>query len=465
MEISLNEWQRYILKLSRLGNEATNITMRYIKNNGIQNVDALVNYIYQVSSTLGEAAASLASEMYDEIAAASGVTVPPAIPAQTAEYGEVAGAVKAVAAESPSVLPSVAGRMVKQAAADTTLKNALRDKAQFAWIPHGDTCPFCLMIASRGWQNISKKALKNGHAEHIHNNCDCEYAVRFNDNTTVAGYDPDKYLEQYENAEGNNWRQKLNSMRREAYQEQKIAEELKQELKFTPVATLAEAEDYAKKFVWDYGGKTSYKGVSIDSANAFNKALDEVYTRFEPDRIQSIEPMNFRTNTFRNAVDDGVIAAYRWGNGQLYINQKILSNSKTLNATMDKVNSLYKSVTENADVLLSKPNISALQKQYVEALVESGCQCVSQKMDNMFEATVVHEMGHMLDDQKFRKAFKAAGFDVRASKEKFGKAISGYAVSDNKEYVAESFCSYFYGKTESLDPELVDIFERFDKWI
>ena len=53
------------------------------------------------------------------------------------------------------------------------LKNAVRDGAEWAWVPHGDTCPFCITLASNGWQKASRKVLKGGHAEHIHANCDC----------------------------------------------------------------------------------------------------------------------------------------------------------------------------------------------------------------------------------------------------------------------------------------------------
>ena len=70
---------------------------------------------------------------------------------------------------------------------------------------------------------MSKNALRNGHAEHIHANCDCQYAVRFNDNTSIEGYDPDKYREMYENAEGSTPQEKINSMRRMKYQENKRA--------------------------------------------------------------------------------------------------------------------------------------------------------------------------------------------------------------------------------------------------
>ena len=105
-----------------------------------------------------------------------------------------------------------------RAGADTTLKNAIRDGAEWAWVPHGDTCPFCLTLASRGRQKASAKALKGGHAEHIHAHCNCEYAIRFGSNTTVAGYDPDKYREQYNAAGGN-----INAMRRAQYAENRDA--------------------------------------------------------------------------------------------------------------------------------------------------------------------------------------------------------------------------------------------------
>ncbi len=49
-----------------------------------------------------------------------------------------------------------------------------------------------------------------GHTQHIY--AHCEYAVRFDSRTNVAGYDPDKYLQQYEAAGGD-----INAMRRAQY--------------------------------------------------------------------------------------------------------------------------------------------------------------------------------------------------------------------------------------------------------
>ena len=68
-----------------------------------------------------------------------------------------------------------------------------------------------------GRSEASSKVLKGGHAEHIHANCDCEYAVRFNDSTTVAGYDPEQYLAAYRGAEGRTYQEKLNALRRAHY--------------------------------------------------------------------------------------------------------------------------------------------------------------------------------------------------------------------------------------------------------
>ena len=187
----------------------------YIDRHGTEDVASLIAYANALVTKYGEGSATLAAQMYDELAEIQNAQVAAAVPAETPDYGTVAKMVKATIT-SPSAMIQGVSRLVKQAGADTTLQNARRDRAQFAWIPHGDTCAFCLMLASNGWRNQSQNAMKNGHASHIHSNCDCTYAVRFDSRTTVAGYDPDRYLEQYRAANGN-----LNAMRRADYQANK----------------------------------------------------------------------------------------------------------------------------------------------------------------------------------------------------------------------------------------------------
>lgn len=216
MKITEKTWLEYITRLSRLNEEAGKKMSDYIASHGMQDVDALIEYAAALVQKYGEGTAELACQMYDAMAEKAGANVPPAEPAEPADYGETARMVNATK-QSPPQLQGGVSRLVKRAGADTTLKNAIRDGAEWAWVPHGDTCPFCITLASRGWQKASQKALKGGHAEHIHANCNCEYAIRFDSRTSVAGYDPEKYLAQYNAAGGD-----INAMRREQYAENKI---------------------------------------------------------------------------------------------------------------------------------------------------------------------------------------------------------------------------------------------------
>ena len=218
MQITANAWNEYITRLSRLNQKAGQLMREYIGSHGTESTDDLIAYAYGLVTKYGEGSAELACQMYDALAEAANAGVPAAEPAEPADYGEVARMVNATKNQNPANLPNGVSRLVKRAGADTTLKNAVRDGAEWAWVPHGDTCPFCITLASNGWQKASSKVLKGGHAQHIHANCDCEFAIRFDHSTTVAGYDPEKYLKQYNAAGGD-----INKMRRIDYAARKDA--------------------------------------------------------------------------------------------------------------------------------------------------------------------------------------------------------------------------------------------------
>uniref|UniRef100_UPI004025C217 VG15 protein n=1 Tax=Gemmiger formicilis TaxID=745368 RepID=UPI004025C217 len=218
MQITANAWNEYITRLSRLNQKAGQLMREYIGSHGTESTDDLIAYAYGLVTKYGEGSAELACQMYDALAEAANAGVPAAEPAEPADYGEVARMVNATKNQNPANLPNGVSRLVKRAGADTTLKNAVRDGAEWAWVPHGDTCPFCITLASNGWQKASSKVLKGGHADHIHANCDCEFAIRFDHSTTLAGYDPEKYLKQYRDAGGD-----INKMRRIDYAARKDA--------------------------------------------------------------------------------------------------------------------------------------------------------------------------------------------------------------------------------------------------
>ncbi len=219
MKISQRDWNNYKNRLAKLSQKAADEMQAYVDTNGLEDRDAIIAYAYGLSTKYGEGAAELACQMYDETAAASRVTVRAAEPAATATYRETAKAINGCLKQSPTgqLLSSIPARLTKQAAADTTLKNAIRDGAEWAWVPSGDTCAFCIALASRGWQRASKKVLNGNHATHIHAHCDCQFSIRFDGKSTVDGYDPEVYREMYYSAEGSTSNEKINSLRRRIY--------------------------------------------------------------------------------------------------------------------------------------------------------------------------------------------------------------------------------------------------------
>lgn len=176
---------------------------------------------YRIATKYGEASAALSALMYDSIAELSGAVVPAAQVAQTVTAGEVAKAIYGAStfSQNDDYISGIVGRMVKQAGADTTLQNARRDGAEFAWISVGDTCAFCELLSANGWQHASADTIKGNHAEHIHANCDCQFAIRFNSNTSIDGYRPNTKL--YDETPGRTMEEKANAIRRQNYAKNK----------------------------------------------------------------------------------------------------------------------------------------------------------------------------------------------------------------------------------------------------
>ena len=238
MILTQTEFKKYIAALRKINDKAVQEFRDFtIKNGGYANIDrqVLIDYAYGIATKYGESAAALSAEMYDAIATLSNAGVPAAIPAETATYSEVAKTVNGIIKNTGNedILAEGIGRLVKMAGTDTTLKNANRDSkpkgtgskrkhsgAQVAWVPVGDTCAFCITLASKGWQKQTEWGANN-HSEHIHANCDCTYMVRFDNGLEIEGYDPEAYLEMYEDAPGDTRKEKIDAMRREAYAENK----------------------------------------------------------------------------------------------------------------------------------------------------------------------------------------------------------------------------------------------------
>lgn len=223
MNISKKAWNKYISTVAKLDDKAASLIKDWVNVHGLMDRKALIDYTFDVVQTLSLGSGALAVDWYEAIAQLEGVVIPGAEIAELPTYGDVAKIINGVMKRSLNAdnIASSASLLVKRTAADTTLQNAKRDGAEFAWIPVGDTCPFCMQLASYGWRRASEKTINGNHAEHMHPNCDCEFAIRFGNDLKYSSYDPDKYKEIYENAEGKTVDEKRNSIRRMQYQENK----------------------------------------------------------------------------------------------------------------------------------------------------------------------------------------------------------------------------------------------------
>ena len=357
MEITQAEWTRFKNMLSAINTRAVDDMMDWLESKGgIANVSfqEMSSYGYALATKYGEASASLSAQMYDEVAAASGMTLPAAEVADTVSYTEIAKAITKVAAQTQSAqrVSDVVGRYTKRTGADTMLKNAERDGAQFAWVPAGDSCAFCIALASRGWQFISKKSFKNGHAEHIHTNCDCTYAVRFDKKTNVAGYDPQVYKDMYYGAEGDTPQEKINSMRRMKYQENK------------DVINAQKRANYAIKHKSLYESEASRKREkSLNPSTRINK---EAYSEKELRKFtESLgESAGVSREIYKNAKD---ILDHR--DGTLFEDLAFIDTTKTKKSKINKGFDYYDEKTKTSACKPSKSMIKMLNESEPETIV------------------------------------------------------------------------------------------------
>lgn len=232
MEITTAQWNRYIGILRKLDDYAYDAFLSKMQDchllddfgNIVADIDdwgrkQLINSAYTIAAQSSEATAAVSAEMYSLMAEMQGkvIDVPELEPIPSIE--DVAKTVNGVlkTSHNSNEMSSAVARLVKRTGVRTTRRNARRDRAEFAWIPSGDSCAFCLALASNGWQSVQSA----DHQEHIHANCDCTYAVRFDGVSNVEGYNPDEYRKEYYSADGSDPTEKINSIRRKYYDENK----------------------------------------------------------------------------------------------------------------------------------------------------------------------------------------------------------------------------------------------------
>lgn len=205
----------YTRKLNGLSASARRIVARSLANIEFDSVADLreklietLNPIYGVSTDM---AAAYAADFYDEIreqsvgerlgAAADSGRKPEATEGFIRAF--VDGVASKGIVESLSLFTDRADYEIKRAAGDCVYLNGEIDplEVRFARVPSGaETCPFCIMLASRGFVYRSKTSA--GADGHYHPHCDCRIVPSFSAEK-IEGYDPDELYEEWREMEAN----------------------------------------------------------------------------------------------------------------------------------------------------------------------------------------------------------------------------------------------------------------------
>lgn len=160
--------------------------------------DVLVSQAQTLARYYGDAAVGLAAEFFE---AATGLTTRvPGYDLTDAVEGSARWAAGDLftgdPAEAQKKFRGAMQRHAKQPGRDLLHDNADRRGVRFARVPVGDTCSWCLMLASRGFIYTSSRHA--GEGNRWHDWCDC-MIVPSTEKDLPAEYDPEKLYELYNN--------------------------------------------------------------------------------------------------------------------------------------------------------------------------------------------------------------------------------------------------------------------------
>jgi hypothetical protein len=208
----LDELTDEVNKLSGDAQEKTRAALKTLiadwEKHGGGDVAALRNAAYETIEAVllyyaDTCAAARAAEYYDAVRQAQGFSggysaVAESMRDPDATLGAVKYFVGKVVEGAPEVFVSLCvtriDEEIRRAANRCVAHNARKDpaKPRYARVPRGETCGFCLMLASFGFNAKTEEA-----ASHSHAHCDCRIVPGFDGKTKVRGYDPDGMYERY----------------------------------------------------------------------------------------------------------------------------------------------------------------------------------------------------------------------------------------------------------------------------
>lgn len=222
--IDWNEFKAYNDEVARLGNEAASNVEESIMGWCREHESATVAEKREAAKLIMEGfvqayddtAAKFAADWYDYRAEKSGAGLDRAITTTTYSPESVDDVARYQAKKlldgDDAAFAKACGEYARndlfRSLNETILDNVGRDKdkgAMFARVPTGfETCPFCLMLASRGAVYYTRKSA--GGWNHFHRGCDCK---------VVPSFDPDHDAEVVEGVKPRELRERISLMEKQ----------------------------------------------------------------------------------------------------------------------------------------------------------------------------------------------------------------------------------------------------------
>lgn len=169
-------------------------------------VAALEAFMPDLVAAYGDVAATVAADWYDALRGQAGVSgsyrarLAEPLPAEQVR-ASTRWASDPLFGRQPDpdralgMLSNAVQRLVQQQGRDTMTRNARSDPSRPRWmrVPHGRTCAFCLMLASRGPVYLSAQTA--GAWNRYHDACDCQPMPHWPGQDVP--YDPDELYSHY----------------------------------------------------------------------------------------------------------------------------------------------------------------------------------------------------------------------------------------------------------------------------
>lgn len=208
----LAEYRRLLDELGSQAADRVSAAIAYTSGTRVAPVrDAAIEALSDAAAVEGDMAQALAAQLFDEICAAEGIDAEPGqLFADVIDEGWIAekvhwharALVKGNRSKFDGECRKLADFYVKRCAFENTVRNCDANRVRYARVPTGsETCPWCMMLASRGFVYSSEESASHG--KHV--GCDCivlpgRGGTSHMDATQIAGYDPAEWRARWQEA-------------------------------------------------------------------------------------------------------------------------------------------------------------------------------------------------------------------------------------------------------------------------